>query len=297
MYAVNFAVYLLKEKNIIRPGFYQALIIALIFSELYTFMARTNPVAAQNAVYGKAVVPKTAEIMRTSSYKFGHITLPEKGSVYLLDYITRSERNFFLSIPSCSGMSYGLFDAFGHNDLKLLNYSRFIGRMNTKEGYNKDIINLLNLKYIISGSSLNEPSYEELFDRNSIKIFKNESAYPLFFMSEDTRIPKMQISQVSWTRKNEYEFGNLRVNISNEQKGWLIFCNSFYPGWTAYVDNMSEKIEQCFGLYMGVRLSPGTHEIIFNYTPGNYIYYKIIFALSFIFFLVLGAVKLISLKK
>ncbi len=297
MYILNYALYFLKEKHQIKPAFYHALLIALIFSELYTFMARANPAAEQNAVYGKKNVPETAQLMRTSSYKFGHIGLPEKGSVYLLDYITRSERNFFLSIPSCSGMSYGLFDAFGHNDLKLLNYSRFISRMNTREGYNRDIINLLNLKYIISGSSLDKYLYEELFDKYSVKIYKNEAAYPLFFMSENIRIPKMQISQVSWTRKNEYEFGNLRVNISNEQQGWLIFCNSFYPGWTAYVDNMSEKIQQCFGLYMGVSLPPGTHEIIFNYTPENYIYYKIIFALAFIFFLVLGAVKLISLKK
>lgn len=297
MYALNYALYLLKEKQYIKPAFYSALIIALIFSELYTFMARTNPTAEQNAVYGRNNTPETAQLMHTSSYKFGHIGLPEKGSVYLLDYVTRSERNFFLSIPSCSGMSFGLFDAFGHNDLKLLNYSRFVNRMKTDEGYNSDIINLLNLKYIISGNALDGFPYEKLFDKYSIKIYKNEAAYPLFFLSENIRIPKMLISQVSWTRKNEFEFGNLRVNISNEQKGWLIFCNSYYPGWTAYVDNMSEKIEKCFGLYMGVSLPPGTHEIIFNYTPENYIYYKIIFALSFIFFLVLGAVKLISLKK
>jgi len=297
MYTVNFTLYTLYDKGRIKTTMYQALLIALIFSELYTFMSRTNPTTAQSSIYGSGNIPKTAELMRTSSYKFGHILLPEAGSVYRLDYITRSEKNFKQSIPSCSGMTYGLFDAFGQNDLKLLNYSRFVSRLNRTDGYSSEIINLLNLKYIISPVELDSTKYEKIFNKNSIKIFKNEKAYPLFFVSEDIKIPNMLISQISWSRKNEHQFGNLKVNVSNEQDGWLIFCNSQYPGWTAYVDNMAAKIEPAFGLYMGLKLQPGVHEILLNYTPENYTYYKILFSLIFIFCLVLGVVKLISLKK
>lgn len=297
MYSINFALYTIFNKKLIRPAIYHALLIALIFCELYTFMSRTNPVTAQSGIFGPQFTPKTAELMRTSSYKFGHLQLPEAGSVYRLDYITRSENNFKLSIPSCSGMTYGLFDAFGQNDLKLLNYTRFVNRLNRDDGYNSEIINLLNLKYIISPVELDEKKYEKIFNKNSIKVFKNEKAYPLFFVSQDIKIPNMLISQISWSRKNEYQFGNLKVNVSNEQEGWLIFCNSQYPGWTAYVDNMASKIEPAFGLYMGIKIPPGVHEILLNYTPENYTHYKILFSLIFIFCLVLGVVKLISLRK
>ncbi|MBN2755145.1 MAG: YfhO family protein [Candidatus Goldbacteria bacterium] len=297
MYALNFTLYTLFNKKLIRPAIYHALLIALIFSELYTFMSRTNPVTAQSLIFGPKHTPKTAELIRTSSYKYGHIQLPETGSVYRLNYVTRSEKNFKLSVPSSSGMTYGLYDAFGQNDLKLLNYTRFVNRLNRDDGYNSEIINLLNLKYIISPVELDGKKYEKIFNKNSIKVFKNEKAYPLFFVSQDIKIPRMLISQISWSRKNEHQFGNLKVNVTNSQEGWLIFCNSQYPGWTAYLDNMATKIEPAFGLYMGIKIPPGVHEILFNYTPENYTFYKILFSLIFIFCLVLGVVKLISLRK
>jgi hypothetical protein len=297
MYALNFTLYTFYDKKLIRPAIYHALLIALIFSELYTFMSRTNPVTVQSSIFGSKHTPKTAELIRTSSYKYGHIQLPEAGSVYRLNYVTRSEKNFKLSLPSSSGMTYGLYDAFGQNDLKLLNYARFVNRLNRDGGYNSEIINLLNLKYIISPVELEGKKYEKIFNKNSIKVFKNEKAYPLFFVSRDIKIPKMLISQISWSRKNEHQFGNLKVNVTNSQEGWLIFCNSQYPGWTAYLDNMATKREPAFGLYMGIKLPPGVHEILLNYMPENYTYYKILFSLIFILCLVLGVVKLISLRK
>jgi uncharacterized membrane protein YfhO len=119
----------------------------------------------------------------------------------------------------------------------------------------------------------------------------------MFFITKDLTKPDITISQLSWSRKTEYDFGSCRVNVNIKDPGYLIYCNNFYPGWKAYVDNRSVPMEKCFGLYLGVKLEPGLHDILLTYAPLNLSLYLLLMWLGFIVVIPLGVVKLLSFRK
>jgi hypothetical protein len=298
IFLLNTALYVLKEKNIIKPAVFASLAAALIFFELFIFMIRTNPLSDSRVYYPRESTPETAKLMRTSTYKFGHLLEAASNSIYDLSYITRSKQNFIMSVPSNTGLVYGLYDSFGYNELRLKNYAEFTKNVLLPGGnVNGDKLNLLNIKYIIYPGQLDTALYPKIFDVNGVRIYKNSGALPMFFITKDLTKPDITISQLSWSRKTEYDFGSCRVNVNIKDPGYLIYCNNFYPGWKAYVDNRSVPMEKCFGLYLGVKLEPGLHDILLTYAPLNLSLYLLLMWLGFIVVIPLGVVKLLSFRK
>lgn len=138
---------------------------------------------------------------------------------------------------------------------------------------------------------MSAPDYDKMYDGPYFKIYKNHGALPMFFASKSRDVPDLLISQSSWSRK-VYDFTFYKVNATIDEDGYFIFSNNFYPGWKVYVDNKSAELEKCFGIYMGVKLAKGTHDLIFKYHPLNIELYMILFYFIVFIFLALGAVYL-----
>jgi hypothetical protein len=68
------------------------------------------------------------------------------------------------------------------------------------------------------------------------------------------------------------EYGNHRVNIqaSLDSPGILVLADSFYPGWSAYVNGRQEKIYRANLFFRAVPLSAGTHSVEFRYEPRSF---------------------------
>jgi hypothetical protein len=68
------------------------------------------------------------------------------------------------------------------------------------------------------------------------------------------------------------EYGNHRVNIqaSLDNPGILVLADSFYPGWSAYVNGRQEKIYRANLFFRAVPLSAGTHSVEFRYEPRSF---------------------------
>jgi len=100
-----------------------------------------------------------------------------------------------------------------------------------------------------------------------LELSSPRKALPVFFVSKDKEKLLLLMSQTSWSRKKEYDFTLYKTHVNLKKDGYLIFSNNFYPGWKVYVNNKMDKIEKCFGIYMGVKIKKGIHNIIFKYSP------------------------------
>ena|GEM_PF-2372159 len=54
-------------------------------------------------------------------------------------------------------------------------------------------------------------------------------------------------------------------DVSVPEGGWLVFSETYYPGWEAEVDNEAAELYKADVAFMAVQLDPGRHEVAFHY--------------------------------
>jgi hypothetical protein len=92
--------------------------------------------------------------------------------------------------------------------------------------------------------------------------------------SFDTRGAQIQILQ--------YKDSKIVLKTQSPQDGYLVFSDSYYPGWKAYIDKIETKIYRTDGVIKGIYVPAGNHEIIFNFLPTNFWFGFSISLLSYI---------------
>ena len=79
--------------------------------------------------------------------------------------------------------------------------------------------------------------------------------------------------------------------LKNTKQGFLVFDESYSPGWHAWVDGEPKSIFRADGLFMAVPLAgDGDHQVVFRYEPGSF---RLGLFVS-ILFLVVGATLLLT---
>jgi uncharacterized membrane protein YfhO len=68
------------------------------------------------------------------------------------------------------------------------------------------------------------------------------------------------------------EYANTRVIVETRtsQSGLLIVSDSYFPGWSAYIDGKATEILQVDYAFRGVVIPPGRHVVEFSYQPASF---------------------------
>lgn len=268
LFFLNIVLFFFCEKNSIKKNFYFLVLGFIIFAELQYFIAPVNPVISSTIYDFKKYIPEAVELMKASNYKFMHTARVSKDRSFSGADLFSAQQNFLSTLPSNTGTLHGMYDAGGYNPLMIDNYFRFISTVfNGDEVKSPEKLELLNVKYLISGTDINVKGYEKIYDNGLIKINKSNNALPMFFVSKSRDNLELRMAQSSWSRAKENDFGSIKINVKTDGDGYFIYANNYYPGWKVFVDNRTEKVEKCFGLYLGVKITKGTHDITFIYTP------------------------------
>jgi len=156
----------------------------------------------------------------------------------------------------------------------------------------RNILNLLNARYIISNDSTDLASFSRVTPFREPYIFENKEALPqaflvsqaifthntqaiLDFMHTSTYNPAKTVFVEADSLQNQIlQSGKdsvTEVTILNQKDqywkihthgaGWLVITDQFYPGWQAFVDGKQTKLYRGDYVFKTIPIQPGTHTV------------------------------------
>ena len=65
----------------------------------------------------------------------------------------------------------------------------------------------------------------------------------------------------------EYSPNRVKIKTKQNEEGFLVLLDTWFPGWKVEVDEKPQRIYQANHFYRGVKLGPGNHSVEFFYEP------------------------------
>ncbi len=165
----------------------------------------------------------------------------------------------------------------------------------SKEIKNENLLNLANIKYIISQDEIQNPRWEKIYNEE-VKIYENEMVLPRLFFAEEIKVEKnsqeilAKMQEPSFSPQNlayieeeikeeiekerakeariiSYTDKKIVINTKTDGNSFLVLTDTFYSGWQASLDGQPIKIYQTDYLFRGVLVPFGEHQVVFQYQP------------------------------
>ena len=149
-----------------------------------------------------------------------------------------------------------------------------------------------------SFQSLALPPYRFIFS-GDVKIYENMAVQPRAFMVYDWRMVEDAAAAVEVMGSDDFDpaltaavagspsdispsFGGqgdvdieqynpetVALRVRSDTDGLLVLTDAYYPGWRVAVDGAPEPIRQVDGLFRGVFLPAGDHDVVFRFQPDS----------------------------
>lgn len=290
--------------------------LTLTLFSLNTFIFKKN-IKLSNLIYILIIIVFLADIFRFADK---YTVFSDKKYLYpntkSLDFIKNQSGNFRVMetdsriLPPNFTINYRLESIDGYDPLYLMRYAELaaaIGRnepnINTPFGFNRiitpqnyqtNLINVLNVKYILSLAEIDMQNLEKVFEENETKVYENKGYIDKAFFIERTigaenkydSIEKLyeqksnldKVAIIEGEKYNDYnriwtvgkaevasyEANRIVINVESDGDGFLVLTDSFYPTWRVEVDGVSSEIWRVNYNFRGVVVSSGSKEVIFT---------------------------------
>jgi hypothetical protein len=136
-----------------------------------------------------------------------------------------------------------------------------------------------------------------IYRTNDVVIFENPDALPRTMLVHDAHIADDQAAMAEmrgdefkpeqmliladgdslhtgsaqredeYTRIIEYQPERVVLTVRASAEAYVFLADSWYPGWIARVDGVETSIQHADLIFRAVHVSPGTHQIEFEYRP------------------------------
>lgn len=212
-------------------------------------------------------------------------------------------------LPPNTNMMYGLFAVRGYDALETKAYHRFLaatgdyrrphGAIRTLyfSNFESPLIDLLNVKYVISDLALRHPKLTRVWEGSGAYVYENRSALERAFLVYRTRVlsdardmdralrapefdPRTVVllegqepaftgpgDPAATVRVTDYQPARVAVEVSSCCEAVLILADAWFPGWRATVDGRPEPILPGNLLLRAVPVPAGYHRVLFWYDP------------------------------
>ena len=192
----------------------------------------------------------------------------------------------------------------GYSPAKMEIYQDMID-IHMATGFNKEVLNMLNTKYIISPQGQNgepvpipnpeacgnawfvnnlqwkETADDEILALNAGKIGDTASVANAFQPKETAVLrsnykdelgsKKIGRDSTAYVKLAKYGLNNISYVSKNSTDGFAVFSDIYYPyGWKAYVDGNETPIYRTNYLLRGLHLTAGEHKIEFVFHPEKF---------------------------
>lgn len=283
---------------------------------LNTFIFKKN-IKLSNLIYILIIIVFLADIFRFADK---YTVFSDKKYLYpntkSLDFIKNQSGNFRIMetdsriLPPNFTINYRLESIDGYDPLYLMRYAELaaaIGRnkpnINTPFGFNRiitpqnyqtNLINVLNVKYILSLAEIDMQNLEKVFEENETKVYENKNYIDKAFFVEKTigsenkydSIEKLfeqksnlnKVAIVEGEKYNKYnriwtvgkaevvsyEANRIAINVESDGDGFLVLTDSFYPTWKVEIDGVNSEIWRVNYNFRGVVVPAGSKEVVFT---------------------------------
>ncbi|MBI3984698.1 MAG: YfhO family protein [Candidatus Levybacteria bacterium] len=285
--------YLLRDKLKLNKKiieYFPYLIIALLVFDLFRFGWKFLPFTNQQFLY-----PKTATINflleNIDNYRImetdARILPPNFSLIYKIQSVDGYDPLYL--------QRYGEFIAALGRDKPDISQPFGFNRIVTPQNYNSPLVDLLGVKYILSFKEIEEDGFVKAFQEGTTLVYENMRSFArVFFVGETIKasnkqeamellyedIPldkravledslnenlsrKWSVGKVSLENYSENE---IVIKTQNEDEGFLVLTDSFYPTWHAKIDGKKTEIYLTDYNFRGIIVPNGNHTVVFYNT-------------------------------
>ena len=121
---------------------------------------------------------------------------------------------------------------------------------------------------LINSRTLDEAKNIIWSDNNNTKKFNPAT---------DAIVENMDFNDAVFENKNSkaeiisHKNNRIELKVFSSGDSFLVFSDTFYPGWKAYIDGAETRIYRTNGIFKGIRISGGEHKVVFNFMPRYFI--------------------------
>ncbi len=172
------------------------------------------------------------------------------------------------------------------------------------------LLDLLGVRYVLTPRPIADPELAaglELLASDPVSLYRNPRALPRAFVAERARLargpqqalewlldPRLDLARVVVLEEEppapdpqgparvrtaaparaeilEYHPGDVRIAASAPRGGYLVFSESYHPGWAATLGGAPAPVLRADYALVSVRLPPGHHEVALRYRPRSLI--------------------------
>lgn len=272
-------------------------------------------------------------------YSMPYINLKDPKEIFAKNdmvYFFEKEKSYYrvldlteypYALPQHIAGRYNIELVTGYDAIVLSQYYEFLGKAGNinvqpsttipiKNIFKPQLIDLLNVKHIISSEKLDNSRYDLKFSNEKYNIYLNKKHLPRAFTVPNAIILKNKeeiLNKLSnegfdaksavileevpgYNLKNEgsyqevtisyYSPHKITIKTNLENPAFLILSETWYLGWKAYDNGKETKIFRANYILRSVFLEKGFHEVVFKYEPKSYKIGKIITIATAVFILI-----------
>ncbi|TAH52437.1 MAG: hypothetical protein EYC68_06585 [Chloroflexota bacterium] len=229
----------------------------------------------------------------------------DKSLFRIASYDVRGEK----TLNANSAMPFGLQDVRGYDSIIAKQYVEFMRLLAPQDEllYNRiaafydyqplssPLMNLLNVKYVLTTRALPNPNYDLVYDKE-IKIYENKNVLPRAFLVSQARVfenrdelmralPNADVAhtvllenpsplaplptgQANGTvHMEKYSGSEVILKTNASQAAYLVLTDTYSPGWIAQIDGQDTPIYRANGNFRAVLVPAGEHTVRFKYSP------------------------------
>ena len=295
---------LLTKAGKIRPVLFSVLLVAVVYVDLtwahksYLFPIQPEKLLASPPVIEPAQTQQTRFFYYPSADDLHPAYFAVRGQPTFEQAVALSYENYLPNVGTLYGIDYFQeIDALGRRA-----YSDFL-RVANGLPFERQIklLGTFNVRYLVSFHDLLEtnirlvrrfPQYFSWLyeiksvvprayivtkfsvEKESVKVFQRLSATDFDPLREVVLDSNVSLAPTAASSAkvdiDRYENSVVTMTTASNGESILVFADSFYPGWKAYVDGMETVILRANHFYRAVRLPGGKHQVEFRYEPRSF---------------------------
>ncbi|MBI5561486.1 MAG: YfhO family protein [Deltaproteobacteria bacterium] len=202
-------------------------------------------------------------------------------------------------------LEHRVFDTTGVEVMQRADYSAFYDLIRLQKRPDEtQLLSLLNVKYVISAPKIASRRYRLVRAAGSIKVYENTAHTPRFYTVGAWRVIKDRQAYMNAlldkgfspmqealleeepfaggtpasadaprdeaVKVVSYRNDSIELSVRRSTPGLLVASETWYPGWTAYVDGVETKVLKADYIIRAVPVGRGGHAVRLAYRPWTF---------------------------